>query len=66
MDIPPGSYGICTTFGLVRGINTTLIPGFGPLLYPDPANPGKLTRTRPEHPNYRILSMVIFTKIITG
>jgi hypothetical protein len=56
MDIPDGTFGIATTFGLVRNVDTSIINGFGlPLLYVDPDNPGYLTRTRPEFPDYRIL-----------
>lgn len=56
MEIPNGTFGIATTFGLVRGVDTSLIEGFGPpLVYVSATTPGKLTRTRPEYPDYRIL-----------
>ena len=55
MDIAASSYGLATSFGAVRGIDVTAIPGSGGNVYVDPTNVGKLTKTRPEFPNYRIL-----------
>jgi hypothetical protein len=55
MEIPDQSFGIATEFGLVRDLDTTAIPGSGPLVYVSPTIPGTLTRTRPEFPDFRIL-----------
>lgn len=51
--IPNGSdTGLIATHGIVRQINTSLW-AIGTILYPDPANPGGLTSTKPSAPNIR-------------
>lgn len=53
MDIPNSSFGICTRFGFVRGIDTS---GFtlGSEVYVSATTDGALTSTKPEFPNYSI------------
>lgn len=49
-DIPNGSAGIVTTFGKVRGINTSAF-SVGDVLYASPTVAGGLTTVRPDAPN---------------
>lgn len=55
-DIPSNEFGYVTSFGLVRGFNTTGSPygetwSDGDLLYFDPATPGTWTNIRPSAPS---------------
>jgi hypothetical protein len=55
MDIPHGSFGICTRFGKVRGVDTSSFPAGATLWVNHGAgNDGTLTETRPSFPNYAI------------
>lgn len=52
-DIPTGTYGIATTFGLVKGLDTSTCSS-GAILYLSATTAGAFTETKPEHPNYII------------
>lgn len=57
-DIPLNSFGVVTSFGLVRGFNTTGGAEAwvdGQILYYDPATPGKMTKTIPSAPNVKAI-----------
>lgn len=47
------AFGYVTTFGKVRGLNTSTLDE-GDILYSDPSNPGALTTTRPSPPDHII------------
>lgn len=47
------AFGYVTTFGKVRGLNTSALDE-GDILYSDPSNPGALTTTRPSSPDHVI------------
>jgi len=47
------AFGYVTTFGKVRGLNTSTLDE-GDILYSDPSNPGALTTTRPSSPDHVI------------
>lgn len=50
-DLPnSGEVGYCTTWGHVRGVNTSAF-SVGDILYADPATPGGLTATKPTAPD---------------
>ena len=50
-DLPDsGQKGYCTTFGFVRGINTSAFTA-GDILYANPTTAGALTKTKPTAPN---------------
>lgn len=50
-DLPnSGEVGYCTTWGHVRGLDTSAF-SVGDILYADPATPGGLTATKPTAPN---------------
>lgn len=51
-EIPDGEFGYVTSFGLVRGIDTSAYTD-GDRLYFDPAIPGGLTKTEPTAPKFR-------------
>lgn len=51
--IAPGASGFVTTFGKVRGINTSAYPE-GSILYCDPAVPGGFVTTEPDGPNLKL------------
>lgn len=51
--IAPGASGFVTTFGKVRGINTSAFPA-GSILYCDPAVPGGFITTEPDGPNLKL------------
>ena len=53
MDIPTGTYGICSRFGKVRGLDTSAW-SLGDRLYVSPTAAGGLTNTRPAFPDYDI------------
>ena len=63
-DIALNSWGYVTSFGLVRGINTTGGAEAwtdGTVLYYNPAVPGGLTKTKPTAPNAIVLmAMVVY------
>lgn len=63
-DIDNNAFGYVTSFGLVRGWNTTGSPygeswNDGDLLYFDPATPGTWTKVKPAAPNIRIPVAVV-------
>lgn len=63
-DIANNAFGYTTSFGLVRGFNTTGAPygevwSDGDLLYFDPATPGTWTRVKPTAPNIAIPVAVV-------
>lgn len=49
-DIPNGSEGLVTSFGKVRGVNTSAFTD-GQILYASPSVAGGLTSTKPDAPN---------------
>ncbi len=51
--IPAGGDGFVTSFGKVRGINTTAY-NEGDILWCDPATPGGFTATEPQAPNLKL------------
>jgi hypothetical protein len=51
--IPAGGDGFVTSFGKIRGINTTTFTE-GDILWCDPATPGGLTATEPQAPNLKL------------
>lgn len=72
--IAPGELGFVTTFGKVRGINTSAYPEES-ILYCDPANPGGFVTTEPDGPNLKLPvatvihsgnNGVIFVRAATG
>jgi hypothetical protein len=65
MEIGIASYGLVTFFGVVRDVNTSLISGGGPRLFIDHVTDGKLTRTKPEFPNYSIQVGAILKEGVT-
>jgi len=65
-DIAPGAFGYITTFGLVRGFDTTgsgkTVPEVwsdGDMLFFDPVFPGELTITEPDAPDLRIPCAIV-------
>ena len=63
-DIADNDFGYITSFGLVRGINTTGTPygevwADGDLLYFDPATPGTWTNVQPIAPNISVPVAVV-------
>jgi hypothetical protein len=66
MDIPPSSYGITTSFGKIRGIDTTALSGSEFLVYVSTDGSGHMVRTRPEFPDYRIILGGILTDSASG
>lgn len=63
-DIANNAFGYITSFGLVRGFNTTGSPyseswSDGDLLYFDPATPGTWTNVKPAAPNLKIPVAVV-------
>lgn len=63
-DIANNDFGYVTTFGLVRGFNTTGAPygevwSDGDLLYFDPATPGTWTNVQPQAPNIDVPVAVV-------
>lgn len=58
-NIANGTDGFVTTFGMVRGLNTSIWP-VGTVLYADPSTPGALTSTEPSAPNLKVpMAMVV-------
>lgn len=63
-DIADNAFGYVTSFGLVRGFNTTGSPygevwADGDLLYFDPATPGTWTKVKPAAPNISVPVAVV-------
>lgn len=63
-DIADNDFGYVTSFGLVRGLNTTGAPygevwADGDLLYFDPATPGTWTNVQPQAPNIDVPVAVV-------
>lgn len=63
-DIDDNAFGYVTSFGLVRGFNTTGAPygevwADGDLLYFDPATPGTWTNVKPAAPNIAVPVAVV-------
>lgn len=63
-DIADNAFGYVTSFGLVRGFNTTGAPygevwADGDLLYFDPATPGTWTNVKPAAPNISVPVAVV-------
>jgi len=63
-DIPNNEFGYVTSFGLVRGFNTTGAPygqvwNDGDLLYFDPAAPGTWTNVQPQAPSIDVPVAVV-------
>jgi hypothetical protein len=63
-DIADNSFGYVTSFGLVRGFNTTGAPygevwADGDLIYFDPATPGTWTNVQPQAPNIDVPVAVV-------
>lgn len=63
-DIADNAFGYVTSFGLVRGFNTTGAPygevwADGDLLYFDPATPGTWTNVQPQAPNIDVPVAVV-------
>lgn len=52
-SISGGSKGFCTTFGLIRGLNTNALTE-GAAVWLSPTTPGGLTSTRPTQPNHAV------------
>ncbi|MBD3359388.1 MAG: hypothetical protein GF365_01625 [Candidatus Buchananbacteria bacterium] len=52
-DIPNGSYGYVTNFGLVHNLNTAIYSS-GDKLYLSPSTAGEFTTTRPQQPNLEV------------
>lgn len=57
-DIADNDFGYVTSFGLVRGIDTSAFTD-GDILYFDPATPGALTDVRPSAPNLRTAQAIV-------
>lgn len=69
-DIADNAFGYVTSFGLVRGFNTTGAPygevwADGDLLYFDPATPGTWTNVQPQAPNIDV-PVAVVTNAGTG
>jgi hypothetical protein len=61
-DIALNSFGMITSFGLIRGVDT-VTPGWaeGDILYYNPATPGGLTKTIPSAPNVKaVIAAVVY------
>ena len=60
-DIPQGSLGVVLNFGQINNINTSSIPGTGPVVYFNSSGttPGTLTRTKPVAPFAKIEVLAI-------
>jgi hypothetical protein len=60
-NIPQGSLGVVLNFGQINNINTSSIPGTGPVVYFNSAGttPGTLTRTKPVAPFAKIEVLAI-------
>jgi len=57
-EIADSAFGRVTSFGLVRGVDTSAFAD-GDLLYFDPATPGGLTDVRPSAPNLRTAQAIV-------
>lgn len=70
-DVPNNDFGYVTTFGLVRGFDTSGTPygevwADGDLLYFDPATPGGWTNVEPEAPNIHVPVAVVINAATGG
>ena len=71
MDIANGGDGYVTSFGLIRGINTTGAPfgetwADGDLLYVSPTTPGYLTKVEPSAPQQKLLMAIVINAASNG
>lgn len=65
-NIPNGTIGIFTTFGVVRGLDTSAFTG-GDKIYLSASTAGEFTTTKPEYPNYVItLGSIIMSDVSAG
>lgn len=60
-DIAAGADGFVTTFGKVRGLNTSMFSE-GDILYADPSTPGGLANTVPVAPNNIVTVAIVINK----
>ena len=70
-DVANNAFGYVTTFGLVRGFNTSGAPygevwADGDLLYFDPAAPGAWTNVEPQAPNIHVPVAVVINAATGG
>lgn len=70
-DVANNDFGYVTTFGLVRGFNTSGAPygetwADGDLLYFDPATPGTWTNVEPQAPNIHVPVAVVINAATGG
>lgn len=70
-DVANNDFGYVTTFGLVRGFNTSGAPygetwADGDLLYFDPATPGTWTNVEPQAPNIHVPVAVVINAAMGG
>jgi hypothetical protein len=63
--VTAGSSGFVTSFGKVRGINTTAYPADS-ILYCDPATPGGFVTTEPDGPNLKLPVAAVITSANNG
>lgn len=63
--IAGASDGFVTTFGKIRGINTTAFAD-GDILWCDPANPGGFTKTEPQAPNLKLAVAAVIHSHLNG
>lgn len=63
--VAPGNTGFVTSFGKVRGINTTAYP-VDSILYCDPANPGGFVTAEPDGPNLKLPVGAVITSANNG
>lgn len=64
MDIPTGTEGYVTTYGYVRGLNTSSF-NVGDILYASPTIAGGLTNVKPTAPNAVVPVAAVITKSAT-
>lgn len=60
-DIPNGGDGFVTSFGKIRGVDTSMFSA-GDILYADPATPGGLSNTAPVAPNNIVTVAIVVNK----
>lgn len=63
--IAPGNSGFVTSFGKVRGIDTTAYP-VDSILYCDPVNPGGFVTVEPDGPNLKLPVAAVITSANNG
>jgi hypothetical protein len=64
-EVPAGGDGFVTTFGKVRGINTSAYPEDS-ILYCDPANPGGYVTAEPDGPNLKLSVAAVISSANNG